>query len=186
MQKCNSCDENVIENPVNIFLGSFFYTENLVIRSEPFPEGIATSSPSITSSEEKVSEAKTTLFTDTADSTAGAKESVTNKASPGVKKSSAEKKANQDGDDPFGALDWKDGIASLPGNVIKESLHNCRVGWLRLFLIYTNIYFNYSHPRGNSNNYSTSVHWIRGCKKNKSCAVPSCFWSPHTQKARVE
>lgn len=163
MQKCNSCDENFIENPVNIFLGSFFfffYAENLVIRSEPFPEGIATSSPSITSSEEKVSEAKTTLFTDTADSTAGAKESVANKASPGVKKSSAEKKATQDGDDPFGALDWKDGIASLPGNVIKESLHNCRVGWLRLFLIYTNIYFNYSHPRGNSNNYSTSVHWI--------------------------
>ena len=63
------------------------------------------------------------MLTDTADSTAGAKESVANKASPGVKKSSAEKKANQDGDDPFGALDWKDGIASLPGNVIKESLH---------------------------------------------------------------
>lgn len=44
-----------------------------------------------------------------------------NNASSVGKKISAEKKtADDNNDDPFGALDWKDGIATLPGNVIKK------------------------------------------------------------------
>ena len=46
-----------------------------------------------------------------------------NNASSAGKKVSAEKKtADDNNDDPFGALDWKDGIATLPGNVIKKRM----------------------------------------------------------------
>ena len=91
-----------------------FYIENLVIRSEPFPDVGTTSSPNIATSEENVSEANKTLSGDTAElSTAVAKESVNSNEG---KKSSPEKKTSDDSDDPFGALDWKDGIATLPGN----------------------------------------------------------------------
>lgn len=44
---------------------------------------------------------------------------VEEKSSSDVKQPpTAEKKASTDeSDDPFGALDWKDGIATLPGNI---------------------------------------------------------------------
>ena len=41
---------------------------------------------------------------------------VTSEGSNDVKKATTEKKTADDGEDPFGALDWKDGIATLPGN----------------------------------------------------------------------
>ena len=41
---------------------------------------------------------------------------VTSDVSNDVKKTTTEKKTVDDVDDPFGALDWKDGIATLPGN----------------------------------------------------------------------
>ena len=44
------------------------------------------------------------------------KQPVTTDSSNDVKKTTTEKKTADDGDDPFGALDWKDGIATLPGN----------------------------------------------------------------------
>jgi len=43
---------------------------------------------------------------------------VTSDSSNDVKKTTTEKKTADDGDDPFGALDWKDGIATLPGNTL--------------------------------------------------------------------
>lgn len=43
---------------------------------------------------------------------------VTSDSSNDVKKTTTEKKTVDDGDDPFGALDWKDGIATLPGNTL--------------------------------------------------------------------
>lgn len=94
--------------------------ENLVIRSEPFPDVGTTSSPNIATSEENVSEANKTLSGDTAElSTAVTKESVNSNEG---KKSSPEKKTSDDSDDPFGALDWKDGIATLPGSNLKFKL----------------------------------------------------------------
>ena len=50
------------------------------------------------------------------------KQSVTSDSSNEVKKTSTEKKTSDDGDDPFGALDWKDGIATLPGNSAGNTL----------------------------------------------------------------
>ena len=44
------------------------------------------------------------------------KQPVTSDSGNDVKKTTTEKKTADDGDDPFGALDWKDGIATLPGN----------------------------------------------------------------------
>ena len=44
------------------------------------------------------------------------KQPVTSDSGNDVKKTATEKKTADDGDDPFGALDWKDGIATLPGN----------------------------------------------------------------------
>lgn len=43
---------------------------------------------------------------------------VTSDSNNDVKKTTTEKKTADDGDDPFGALDWKDGIATLPGNTL--------------------------------------------------------------------
>ena len=44
------------------------------------------------------------------------KQPVTSDSGNDLKKTTTEKKTADDGDDPFGALDWKDGIATLPGN----------------------------------------------------------------------
>ena len=106
----------------NCLLAVLFCLENLVIRSEPFPEvSTSSASPNKATSEENVSgEVNKTSSRDTAElSTAVAEESVNSNAGNGVKKSSPEKKTAEDNDDPFGALDWKDGIATLPGKVIK-------------------------------------------------------------------
>lgn len=66
-----------------------------------------------------VSEEKNTSSTNAAElSSAVARQPVTNDSSNDVKKTSVEKKTADDGDDPFGALDWKDGIATLPGNAL--------------------------------------------------------------------
>lgn len=46
------------------------------------------------------------------------KQPMTSDSSNDVKKTTTEKKTADDGDDPFGALDWKDGIATLPGNTL--------------------------------------------------------------------
>lgn len=99
--------------------------ENLVIKSEPFPEGSFSSTPIIPTAEEKISEAKNTLPTDTSaiSQTPVTKETVKNNASSVGKKISSEKKtADDNNDDPFGALDWKDGIATLPGSNLKFKL----------------------------------------------------------------
>ena len=101
----------------NWFLRVSFIAENLVIRSEPFPEG-STSSPSLPTSEENANESNQPLSGNTAElKTVPAKDS-TNNANSSAKKASLEKKTSDDGDDPFGALDWKDGIATLPGNCL--------------------------------------------------------------------
>jgi len=98
----------------NWFLPVSFIAENLVIRSEPFPEGSA-SSPSLATSEENANESNQPLSGNTAElKTVPAKDATNNPNS--AKKASVEKKTADDGDDPFGALDWKDGIATLPGN----------------------------------------------------------------------
>ena len=101
----------------NWFLRVSFIVENLVIRSEPFPEG-STSSPSLATSEENANESNQPLSGNTAElKTVPAKDKDTaNNANSSAKKASLEKKTSDDGDDPFGALDWKDGIATLPGN----------------------------------------------------------------------
>ena len=49
------------------------------------------------------------------------KQPVTIDSSNDVKKITTENKTTDDGDDPFGALDWKDGIATLPGNTFFRS-----------------------------------------------------------------
>ena len=88
----------------------------MVIRSEPFPE-VTTSSPLVTPS--GVSEEKKTLSTNAEELDSDvARQPLTSDSSSGVKKTSVEKKTKDDGDDPFGALDWKDGIATLPGNAL--------------------------------------------------------------------
>ncbi|KAL9953264.1 hypothetical protein ACROYT_G040653 [Oculina patagonica] len=94
--------------------------ENLVIRSEPFPE-VSTSSPLVTTS--GVSEKNKTSPTNATElSSAVARQPVTSDSSNDLKKTSVEKKTADDGDDPFGALDWKDGIATLPGSNLKFKL----------------------------------------------------------------
>lgn len=67
-------------------------------------------------------------------SSAVARQPVTSDSSNDVKKTSVEKKTADDGDDPFGALDWKDGIATLPGNT------------LQCFLWYSLFYFLFPPP----------------------------------------
>ena len=81
--------------------------------SEPFPT--ATPSPLFMPSPD-VSGDRKTLVTDTGDlGSVVTKQQVTNENNNDAKKT--EKKTEEDGDDPFGALDWKDGIATLPGNM---------------------------------------------------------------------
>ena len=95
---------------------NYFRIENLVIRSEPFPEENKSSPPLVTTSD--VSEDKKTSPTDATElSSAVAKQPViTDSSKDAEKKTTVEKKTTEDGgDDPFGALDWKDGIATLPG-----------------------------------------------------------------------
>ncbi|KAJ7354960.1 lethal(3)malignant brain tumor-like protein [Desmophyllum pertusum] len=97
--------------------------ENLVIRSEPFPEENKSSPPLVTTSD--VSEDKKTSPTDATElSSAVAKQPViTDSSKDAEKKTTVEKKTTEDGgDDPFGALDWKDGIATLPGSNLKFKL----------------------------------------------------------------
>lgn len=92
-----------------------FIAENLVIRSEPFPEGSA-SSPSLATSEENVNESNQPLSENTAELKTVPAKDTANNVNSSAKKASLEKKTTDDGDDPFGALDRKDGIATLPGN----------------------------------------------------------------------
>ncbi|KAM7433461.1 lethal(3)malignant brain tumor-like protein [Porites harrisoni] len=106
-------DEN--ENRTEFPLKS---NENLVIRSEPFPEG-STSSPSLATSEENANESNQPLSGNTAELKPVPAKDSTNNANSSAKKASLEKKTSDDGDDPFGALDWKDGIATLPGSNLK-------------------------------------------------------------------
>lgn len=61
---------------------------------------------------------------------------MANNESAGVKK---EKRTTDNNDDPFGELDWKDGIATLPGNV---TLKNSVTDFYRLprIFIFTDFY----------------------------------------------
>lgn len=100
-------------------------TENLVIRSKPFPD---TSSPSlpVIKTEDNFSEFKNTSSVDSAEiCTPVIKEpeikNLSNLRTGGIKSPLA-KKTGDDGEDPFGALDWKDGIATLPGSNLKFKL----------------------------------------------------------------
>lgn len=99
----------------NWFLRVSFIAENLVIRSEPFPEG-SSSSPSLATSEENANESNQPLSGNTAELKTVPAKDTANNGNSSAKKASLEKKTSDDGDDPFGALDWKDGIATLPGN----------------------------------------------------------------------
>ena len=103
----------------NWFLCVSLIAENLVIRSEPFPEG-STSSPSLATSEENANESNQPLSGNTAELKTVPAKDTTNNANSSAKKTSLEKKTSDDGDDPFGALDWKDGIATLPGNCLSN------------------------------------------------------------------
>ena len=65
---------------------------------------------------------------------------MANKESAGVKK---EKRTTDNNDDPFGELDWKDGIATLPGNV---TLKNSVTDFYRLprIFIFTDFYRSFN------------------------------------------
>lgn len=90
----------------------------MVIRSKPLPEA-ETSVASVIPLEGNLGEAKSTLTASTGADLSSPTVSVEEKSSSDVKQpATAEKKAStDDSDDPFGALDWKDGIATLPGNI---------------------------------------------------------------------
>lgn len=90
----------------------------MVIRSKPLPEA-ETSVPSVIPLEGNLGEVKNALTASTGADLSSPTESVEEKSSSDVKQPpTAEKKASTDeSDDPFGALDWKDGIATLPGNI---------------------------------------------------------------------
>lgn len=90
----------------------------MVIRSKPLPEA-ETSVPSVIPLEGNFGEATSTLTASTGVDLRSPTVSVEEKSSSEVKQPpTAEKKAStDDSDDPFGALDWKDGIATLPGYI---------------------------------------------------------------------
>ncbi|XP_068682638.1 lethal(3)malignant brain tumor-like protein 4 isoform X1 [Montipora foliosa] len=90
--------------------------ENMVIRSMPFPEADA-SLPGV-----KLGAVKNTATSSTEVGVDSSSESVTNNVCSAAKKPYAEKKSSDDSEDPFGALDWKDGIATLPGSNLKFKL----------------------------------------------------------------
>ncbi|XP_029187358.2 lethal(3)malignant brain tumor-like protein 3 isoform X1 [Acropora millepora] len=96
---------------------------NMVIRSKPLPEA-ETSVASVIPLEGNLGEAKSTLTASTGADLSSPTVSVEEKSSSDVKQpATAEKKAStDDSDDPFGALDWKDGIATLPGSNLKFKL----------------------------------------------------------------
>ena len=99
---------------------NYFPIENLVIRSEPFPAVSSSSPPPMITS--CAAEERTASSTNPVElSNAVMKQPVTIDSSNDVKKITTEKKTTDDGDDPFGALDWKDGIATLPGNTFFRS-----------------------------------------------------------------
>ncbi|CAH3044292.1 unnamed protein product [Pocillopora meandrina] len=92
--------------------------ENLVIRSEPFPQR-STPPPLFLPSD--VTEDKKPSVNDSSDlNDAVTKQSVDNDNNNDTKKT--EVKTEDVVDDPFGALDWKDGIATLPGSNLKFKL----------------------------------------------------------------
>lgn len=98
-----------------------YSNENLVIRSEPFPAVSSSSPPPMITS--CAAEERTASSTNPVElSNAVMKQPVTIDSSNDVKKITTEKKTTDDGDDPFGALDWKDGIATLPGSNLKFKL----------------------------------------------------------------
>lgn len=85
-----------------------------MIRSEPFPQR-STPPPLFLPSD--VTEDKRPSVNDSSDlNDAVTKQSVDNDNNNDTKKT--EVKTEDVVDDPFGALDWKDGIATLPGTVM--------------------------------------------------------------------